>query len=626
MTPIAEVFGPDGLLARHLAGYVPRAGQQRMAVRIELALRNRDWLLVEAGTGTGKTFAYLVPALLSGLKVLISTGTRTLQDQLHGRDLPLLAGALGRPVRIALLKGRSNYLCNLRLDQSQQQPELFPRESRGLMGRLRAWAAVTSSGDLAEVAELGESHPLRHEITATREQCQGARCPRFGGCHVFEARRRALEAEVVVVNHHLLMADMLLKEEGFGELLPSVDALVLDEAHLLPDLVAESFGVRLGSRQLESWLQDLRREHTDAAPGLPVEAALQEVTRHLARTERRIDWRELDWPLRQAIEALQPALRAAAAALASLETPGGSGLAARATQLAEVVAQLVDPGGVEGARALATSARGFALSLLPYDVSARFRALLEQHRAGWIFTSATLAVGRDFRHFAARLGLEAASTLQLESPFDFERQALLYLPPALPDPASAGYIEAVMQAVWPLLQAADGGAFLLFTSHRALQAAAQWLRAQQGMPWPLLVQGDAPREQLLRRFREHGSAVLLGAASFWEGVDVPGLALRLVVIDKLPFVAPDDPVVRARIEHLQASGGNPFRDYQLPTAVLALKQGVGRLIRSEEDRGVVMLCDPRLSSRGYGSVFLQSLPPMPATRERGAAVEFLDRL
>lgn len=614
------------MLARHLAGYVSRAGQLRMATRIELALNNRDWLLVEAGTGTGKTFAYLVPALLSGLKVLISTGTRTLQDQLFARDLPLLTGALGRPVAIALLKGRSNYLCNLRLTQSEQQPELFARESRGLLGRVHAWAAVTQRGDLAEVAELGEGHPLRSEITATREQCQGARCPRFAGCHVFEARRRALEAQVVVVNHHLLMADMLLKEEGFGELLPSVDALILDEAHLLPDLVAESFGARLSSRQLESWLLDLRRDHAEVAGGKWVEAALHAVTQLLNREERRIDWRELDWPLRQAIEALQPALRSAAAALATVESATGSGLAARANLMADVVAQLADTAGIEGARALATQARGFTLSLLPYDVSARFRALLEQHRAGWIFTSATLAVGKDFRHFATRLGLEEASTLQIESPFDFERQALLYLPPALPDPAHSGYLDAVMKALWPVLQAADGGAFLLFTSHRALQGAAQWLRTQPAFPWPLLVQGEAPREQLLRRFREHGSAVLLGAASFWEGVDVPGLALRLVVIDKLPFVAPDDPVVRARIEHLQASGGNPFRDFQLPTAVLALKQGVGRLIRSEEDRGVVMLCDPRLTSRGYGSVFLQSLPPMPATRDTAVAVDFLDQL
>ncbi|MFT3905536.1 MAG: ATP-dependent DNA helicase [Steroidobacteraceae bacterium] len=632
MPEIDAVFGVGGALERHLSGFVPRASQRQMAERIAQALRQRDWLLVEAGTGTGKTFAYLVPVLLSGTRVLISTGTRTLQDQLFHRDLPLLGAALGRPLAIALLKGRTNYLCKLRLEQLREQPDLFPGAQRPLLAALRQWAVGTASGDLAELPQLPDVHPLRPALTATREQCLGVRCVHFAGCHVFEARRRALAADVVVVNHHLLMADLALKEEGFGELLPSVGALILDEAHQLPDLAAEFFGVRLASRQIETLAQDARRElvllgiagREPDRVGALLENALQECVALLGRADRQLDWRELDQPVRHSCEALGEALQGFASEVQALgEQPALAQLAGRARLLAAAVAQLADTAGIEGARTVTTHARGFVLSLLPYDVSTRFRALLEQHPAAWIFTSATLAIGSDFRHFSERLGLMEAATLRIESPFDYAHQGLMYLPRDLPDPGAPGYTEALLRACWPLVTAARGGAFLLFTSHRALQLAAQWLRAQEELPGPLLVQGEAPREQLLRNFRAAGNALLLGTASFWEGVDVQGHALRLVIIDKLPFVAPDDPLVRARIEHLQQIGGNAFREYQLPEAIIALKQGVGRLIRSESDRGVVVLCDPRLHSRSYGRAFLASLPPMARTRERAAAEAFL---
>jgi ATP-dependent DNA helicase DinG len=634
MTNLNAIFTAGGPLARSLTGFVPRAVQQRMADRVAQALAARETLLVEAGTGTGKTFAYLVPALLSGARVLISTGTRTLQDQLYNRDLPLLSGALGRPARIALLKGRSNYLCRARLAGIGRQGELLQGDSDSLLAQVREWSLRTRSGDLAEVAALSEAHPLRAELTSTRDNCSGSRCSEFNGCHVFDARRAALEADVVVVNHHLLLADLALKEDGFGDLLPSVDAFVLDEAHQLPDLAAEFFGITVSSRQLEALLQDVRREA--AAVGMAradiddlgelAEPALRTALAHLHGEGRRA-WQDLPAAARIQARSLHAALTQLAQRLETLDAEQAlAQCAQRAHALAAALARIIDAEAEElGARTLASSARAFTLSLLPYDVSARFRALTRARPSAWIFTSATLAVGEDFSHFAQRLGLTDAATLQLDSPYDYERQALLYLPPGMPDPAQGDYTAAVVAQALPLIEAAAGGAFLLFTSHRALRQAALLLRARLPPSWPLLVQGEAPREQLLRRFRAAGNAVLLGAASFWEGVDVQGAALRLVVIDKLPFASPEDPVVRARVDYLQGQGGNPFRDYQLPEAVLALKQGAGRLIRSEEDRGVVMICDPRLTARGYGRLFLASLPPMPAIREAGPALELLRR-
>jgi ATP-dependent DNA helicase DinG len=638
MTALTEVFRPAGTLARALEGFVARPSQLRMAERIARALADRERLLVEAGTGTGKTFAYLVPALASGLRLLISTGTRTLQDQLYSRDIPLLAGALGRPLTTALLKGRANYLCRLKLSGGATQAALFDDQEPVLLGEIRDWAARTSTGDLAEVAALGESHPLRAQLTSTRESCTGQQCAEFSRCHVFAARRAALEAELVVVNHHLLLADLALKEDGFGELLPGVDAMILDEAHQLPDLAAECFGLSCSSRQLETLLLDARREllQLGLSPGAtaPVQARLEQPLKRLSgglgRQERRVAWEELDAPSREACTELCAALGLWASALEALTDGAGVGqCAVRARALAADLEQVMaEPGAAEagGARSISVTPRGFTLSVLPYDISVRFRALIDQQPCAWIFTSATLALAGNFEHFSTRLGLGDAATLCLDSPFDYERQALLYLPPGLPDPGAANYTEAVLQAVRPLLDASDGGAFLLFTSHRSLRAAARILRAAKWpASWPLLVQNDAPRELLLRRFRDSGRAVLLGTASFWEGVDVQGVALRLVVIDKLPFAPPDDPLVRARVQHLESQGRNAFRDYQLPEAALALKQGVGRLIRSEEDRGVVMICDPRLLARGYGRSLLAVLPPMRPTREVNEATAMLSR-
>ena len=638
MQDIDDILGPDGPLAGSLPGFRPRRAQLQMARAVTDALEQRTALLVEAGTGTGKTFAYLVPALLAVRRVLVSTGTRTLQDQLYAKDVPLVAGALGSPARVALLKGRSNYLCTYRLKRQLSQRVLEGVAApEPLLVRLESWSAITKTGDLAEVPGMTESQSIWPQVTSTRDNCLGQRCPDYAGCHVVAARRDAQAADLVIVNHHLLLADLALKEDGFGDLLGSADAVILDEAHQLPDLATQFFGAQFSARQGETLLTEgkaalLRGGGSLAEIGpaaRTVEAALGAVLATLPRGAARRRWEEAGEELDSAVFALVAALREYGVALGDAsQQPAIAAVAGRAGELAGVLERIAQAGGDDGARTVETAVRGFTLGLLPFDVSERFRGLVTAHPAAWVFTSATLSVGEDFAHFATRLGLEDAPTLRIPSPFDFNSQAMLYLPEGMPEPAQPGYVDAVIDASVPLLEASGGGAFLLFTSHRALAQGAARLRAtwDGAVERPLLVQGEGPRERLLREFREHGDAVLLGTASFWEGVDVKGEALRLVIIEKLPFASPDDPLTKARIEHLQRSGGNAFRDYQLPEAVLALKQGVGRLIRSETDRGMIVICDPRLLGKGYGRVFRASLPEMPATRDRAEATRFLRRL
>ena len=652
MLELEDIFGEGGPLQRALPGFNVRRQQVHMAGRIAAALTRREILTVEAGTGTGKTFAYLVPALLSGKRVLLSTGTRTLQDQLFAKDLPLVGAALGRPAKVALLKGRANYLCRHRLGQA---------DSRGpddTLERILSWSRITRSGDLAEVSGLADSHPIWPQVTSTRDNCLGTRCPQLASCHVALARREALDADIVIVNHHLLLADLALKEDGFGDLLGAADAIILDEAHQIPDLAAQFFGANVSSRRIESLLNDvqseLARQHGLAAEAhrhvmvavARVQSCIGRLYEVAAGGTGRLAWTEANTPVAQAVTDLTRSVADLAAALrAGGEESAAGALGDRAGELAASLGRIAAVGELDGARSIEividaeTAARGydrrhrerprkrFALSLLPFDIAERFQALVEGHPCSWVFTSATLSLGEDFSPFTARLGLDGCATLKIDSPFDYPRQGLLYLPPRMPLPASPEFLPAVMQVALELIDAARGGAFVLFTSHRALAAAAAlWReRGHETDRYRLLVQGEAPREQLLGEFREHGSAVLLGTTSFWEGVDVKGSALRLVVIEKLPFASPDDPLVRARVEHLEATGKNPFRDYQLPEAALALKQGVGRLIRSEEDFGAVAICDPRLVGRSYGKVFLGALPPMAVTREREEALAFLSR-
>ena len=633
MYDFSDIFDQGGPLARSYPGFRPRASQRAMADRVSACIEHRGKLVVEAGTGTGKTFAYLVPALLSGARILISTGTRTLQDQLFSKDVPLLAAALGRPARIALLKGRGNYLCLQRFATAAA-----PARDR-MLPRVREWARSTRRGDLAEIEGLADTHPLWPQLTSTRDNCYGQRCPEIARCHVAAARREAQEADIVIVNHHLLLADLVLKEDGFGDLLGAADAVILDEAHQIPDLAAQFFGATLSERQLSHFFDDLTRASITLGPRWP---ALAEAMAHAQEGVRalaselparagRSAWADVGHTLPSAVLALAGAIHELSEGLERLPAPEGPApeleqARERAAKLADTLDRLGDE-SIEGVRTAELGPRGFSLQLSPYDVSGRFRALLDARQSAWIFTSATLSVGEDFSHFTSRLGLSDAETLQIASPFDYERQSVLYLPPNLPDPTAANFIDAVMELSLSLIEASRGGAFILFTSHRGLSRGAQFLRAhwQGEAPYPLFVQGDAPREQLLRAFRASGSGVLLGTASFWEGVDVKGSALRLVVIEKLPFASPDDPIVRAHIERIQQTGGNAFRDYQLPQAALALKQGVGRLIRSEEDFGAVAICDRRIVEKSYGRALRAALPPMSVTRDASEVRRFLVR-
>ncbi|MBB5015955.1 helicase C-terminal domain-containing protein [Rehaibacterium terrae] len=645
----AAALAADGPLAGRLPGYVPRAAQQQLAVAISEAMDTRGTLVAEAGTGTGKTYAYLVPALLSGQRVIVSTGTRALQDQLYHRDLPRVREALGVGLKTALLKGRANYLCLYRMEQAKGEARFASREQASQFQRVVAWSRGTRRGDLAELADLPEDSPLWPAITSNTENCLGSECPFWDECFVVRARQQAQAADLVVVNHHLLLADLALKQEGFGEILPGAQSFVLDEAHQLPELASQFFGEAVSARMLNDLARDALAEcrsvtgalATVQAPVRALEQQLRELRLAMQTLPPRgPQGRLLAEPgLEDGLDALADAMHALHDALATL-AEASPGFAACRERIADIGARLArwrlvetgeETAGEEqeapprrdfDVRWYELTQRGFTLQRTPLDVAGPLRAFRERSGAAWIFTSATLAVGGQFHHIARKLGLGEHATLLEPSPFDWPTQALCYLPRGLPEPNSRDYTAAMLDAVWPVLEASHGRAFLLFTSHRALREAAE--RLADG-PWPLFVQGSAPRNVLLERFRASGNGVLLGAASFWEGVDVAGEALSVVVIDRLPFAAPDDPVLEARLEAVRRGGGNAFRDEQLPSAVIGLKQGAGRLIRTHADRGVLVLCDPRLLGKRYGRVFLDSLPPLPRTRSLDDVKAFFAR-
>jgi ATP-dependent DNA helicase DinG len=604
-----------------------------MARRIEEVIAHAGVLVAESGTGTGKTFAYLVPALLSGKKVLISTGTRALQDQLFTRDLPLVREALGSAAHIALLKGRANYLCRYRLDRLETEAA-GARYARELV-KLRAWSRHTAGGDIAELAALPEDADVWPLVTSTAENCLGGECPDYDACHVNRARREALAADVVVVNHHLFCADLVLREEGFGQLLPGAQAVIFDEAHQLPEVASGFFGIAVSSHQVIGLCRDTLTEETRARSGVGglleaaqrVEKASADLRLAMGRDARRAAWDAEDGATRfaPALATLVTELRTLAAALEAA-APRAEGLANASRRASDLLDRLLTVSVNPPADYVAwfeTGPRSYALRLTPLNVGGVFHERTAASQAAWVFTSATLSVNGDFSHFLNQLGLAQAETAVWPSPFDYARQALLYLPPELPPPNHPRYIEQVVAAARPVIEAAGGRTFFLFTSHRALSAAADLLAGR--IDFPLLVQGHAPKGQLLERFRELGNAVLLGTASFWEGVDVRGEALSCVIIDKLPFATPDDPVLQARARALEETGGNAFREYQLPEAVIALKQGAGRLIRDVNDRGVLMLCDPRLLTRSYGRLFLDSLPPLARTDDLAEVEAFFAR-
>ncbi|MBN8737546.1 MAG: ATP-dependent DNA helicase [Xanthomonadales bacterium] len=620
----SALLGAEGPFACEVPNFAPRETQQRMADAVADAIDSRDALVVEAGTGTGKTFAYLVPALLSSKRVIVSTGTRNLQDQLFHRDLPRVLSILGAKADVALLKGRANYLCRYRLQQTIESGQFRSRTQVDDLQKVRAWGARTRTGDRAELIEVPEGSPLWPRVTSTAENCLGTECPLYDDCFVFKARRRAQDADMVVVNHHLLLSDLALKREGFGAILPEAEAYILDEAHQLPELAGQYFSVGVSARQVKELTADALAECAGQPGALALlQPALDSVNEALRKARLAFDTLpkrgafaqlEADAGAAEALENLGDALADLAGALMG-QAERSKGLAsvhARCVVLDQRLQRIAGRDGEDEVRWYELSDHGFELSATPLDLAPQLRTLRNATEAAWIHTSATLAVAGHFDHFTRQMGLVDPVTLDLGSPFDYARQALCWLPPGLPEPAARDYTQRVIETVRPVLEASKGRAFLLFTSHRALRLAAELLA---DAPWPLFVQGTAPRHQLLSDFRDSGNGVLLGAASFWEGVDVAGEALSVVVIDKLPFASPDDPVLQARLDAVRRAGGNPFRDWQIPAAAIALKQGAGRLIRDVHDRGVLVLCDPRIASKSYGKLFLASLPPMPRTRE-----------
>jgi ATP-dependent DNA helicase DinG len=634
LTP-TDILSAEGPLADLIPDYAVRPQQIEMAEAIAEAMQQHESLICEAGTGTGKTFAYLVPAILSGLKVIISTGTKHLQDQLYLRDLRIIQQAVGRPIHTALLKGRANYLCLLRLETAETDRGGMHAGMASRLHLIRQWSQRTRTGDLAELTGIPEDAGVRKFVVSTTENCLGQECKFYEDCFVFKARREAAAADLTVVNHHLLLADLTLREQGYGELLPVADVIVFDEAHQLPELASEFFSRTLTSHQFLELVQDCKQAYYSEAADLPdfvvmvdkIETAVKQLRLAFGDVEGRIAWHQLrdNDAVKQAVSQLLECCFDVQQLLESFANRGKEldNCFKRLTALMAALDMYLESHNDGYIQWLETRGHGFLLHQTPLDIADTFKERLAEYDSLCIYTSATLTVKDRFDHYAGQLGLAELKQLLWHSPFNFKRQALLYLPGGLPDPRSEGYTEKVIDAAVPVLELTRGRAFFLFTSHRALQIAAGMIRDR--IKYPVLVQGEAPRTELLETFRNTPHAVLLGTQSFWEGVDVKGQALSCVIIDKLPFAAPDDPVLQARMKKLEEQGRNPFMDYQLPEAVITLKQGVGRLIRDGGDYGVLMICDPRMVSKPYGKTFLKSLPEMGVTSDLNEVEEFFTR-
>jgi ATP-dependent DNA helicase DinG len=636
LSSLPEIFSPEGPLARAISGYRIREQQLDMAERIAAAIKGCSVFIAEAGTGTGKTFAYLVPALQSNGKVIVSTGTKTLQDQLFNKDLPMVRDALKAPVKIALLKGRANYVCPYHLQHAIADGRFLTREDAADARRISVFAKTTQSGDKAECIEVNENSPVWGHATSTRDNCLGQDCPDYKECFVMQARREAMAADLVVVNHHLFFADVMLRDEGMAELLPACNTVIFDEAHQLPEVATLFFGDSISTAQVLDLARDVRAEALTNARdclALPetskkVEKAAKDLRLAVGVDSGRFSYGQLEEKpdFEIALKALEAEV-VAFAALLETQAERAEGLEKcwqRATELVQHLAQWQNPtpGYVRWAEAFTHSLQ---LNATPLNVAEIFRKQMGGHPRAWIFTSATLAVQGKFHHYCAELGLGEPDSACWHSPFEYEQQAILYAPLGMPDPNAWNYTDTVVEAAWPAVKAAGGGAFFLCTSLRAMRRTHELLKAKledEGVDMPLLVQGEGSKNDLLQRFRHHGAAILVGSQSFWEGVDVRGEALSLVVIDKIPFAPPDDPVLSARIEQMKKEGRNAFMEYQLPRAVINVKQGAGRLIRDENDKGVLMMCDPRLISKPYGRRVWQSLPPMKRTRELQVVLDF----
>ncbi|ELA9371978.1 ATP-dependent DNA helicase [Vibrio parahaemolyticus] len=632
---IAKTFSSDGALGKAIPGFQARQPQIDMAEAVSSAIKEQSQLVVEAGTGTGKTFAYLVPALLSGKKVIISTGSKNLQEQLYHRDLPLMVNALGFYGQVALLKGRSNYLCLDRL--SRQMVESHTNESDPTLltqlVKVRSWSSETKTGDLGDCEDLPEDSMIIPTITSTNDNCLGKECPSYSDCFVLKARKRAMDSDIVVVNHHLFLADLAIKETGFGELIPEADVFIFDEAHQLPDIASEYFGQSVSSRQIHDLAKDIEIAYRTEAKDM---RQLQKVGDKLLQSamDMRIvlgepgfrgNWREamqsesikcelvrLTDSLDLAIDVLKLALGRSQLLDTAFE---------RANLIKGRIERVCDVDITGYSYWYDTSPRHFTLHITPLSVADKFHEQMEIKQGAWIFTSATLAVSGDFKHFTDRLGLKPKQQFSLPSPFDYEKQARLCVPRYLPEPNSPGLADKLVRMLAPVIEENDGRCFFLCTSHSMMRELGEKFR--EVLDLPVLMQGEMSKQKTLAEFMELGNALLVATGAFWEGIDVRGDALSCVIIDKLPFTAPDDPLLKARIEDCRLRGGEPFAEVQIPDAVITLKQGVGRLIRDQKDHGALIICDNRLVTRDYGGTFLGSLPPIPRTRDLERIKAFL---
>jgi ATP-dependent DNA helicase DinG len=633
---VTAAFAPEGALAQHIAGFNARDAQLQMAQAVADVIVSPGALVVEAGTGTGKTYAYLVPALLSGKKVVLSTGTKNLQEQLFFRDLPKVVKALASPLQLALLKGRSNYLCLFRLEQHYNHVPVQDEQLIQDLALIKKWSAETQSGDIGELSYIAEDSKALPYVTSTIDNCLGKECPVYDDCHLLKARKKAQAADVVVVNHHLFFADLALKDTGFGELLPQMDVIVFDEAHQLPDIASDYFGESVSSRQLLELCRDIETTCKTELRDHP----------QLAKTADKVAQLIKDWRLQFGVEPakgnwrdayqstqMQTALNRVSEAIDMLyqvlkSSLGRSELLDNAFErLALAKGRLIKLTDMQQNGVslwFETTRLHVSLHLTPLSIAEKFHDIVTAEQRSWVFTSATLSVNNGFTHYTDQMGLGKATTLLLQSPFNYAEQAMLCVPRYLTEPHESGMAQQLLQIAVRLIEANNGRCFFLFTSHRMLQMVARQL--PELVPQPVLVQGSTGKRLLLEQFVKLDNAVLLGTGSFWEGVDVRGDTLSCVIIDKLPFASPDEPLLQARSEDCSLRGLDPFSQVQLPQAVITLKQGVGRLIRDVTDRGVMVICDNRLVTKPYGEVFLTSLPPMRRTRSLEQAVEFLQQI
>ena len=630
---IEHIFSLEGALSQSIQGFRPRAEQLDMAQAVGEAIESRSPLVVEAGTGTGKTFAYLAPALVFGKKTIISTGSKNLQDQLFNRDLPAIKKVLNFTGKIALLKGRANYLCLERLDQVIAQGVLGDKSVLAELSKVRKWNNGTKTGDFTECTELAEDSPIIPQLTSTAESCLGTDCPNYGDCYVASARKKALNADLVVVNHHLFFADMAVKESGFGELIPQAEVIIFDEAHQLPDIASQYFGQSLTSRQLfdlckdinivyRTELKDLQQLGTTSDTLLKV---VQDFRLLLGEGNIRGNWRECyeQSAIKKAFELLQEKMTFLSEVIKSAlgRSQTLDSIFERVEAIKNQLKRLAETNVVGYCYWFEANGRQFGLHITPLTVADKFGEQLSAKEAAWIFTSATLEVGGTFKHFCEHLGIEHARQKILPSPFNYPEQSLLCVPRYLPNTNQAHTLKTLGEMLLPVIEANQGRCFVLCTSYAMMRGLAEYFRENSGLS--ILLQGETSKGKLLEQFTQESHSVLVATSSFWEGVDVRGDALSLVIIDKLPFTALDEPLLKARIEDCRLQGGDPFYDIQIPEAVITLKQGVGRLIRDVTDRGVVIICDNRLVMRNYGEIFLKSLPSSSRTRDLSKVIQFL---